>query len=192
VEIADLTTQLQEHESKARDLRLLVDSAPQVEAQYAQLARDYDVNKAQYAALLASYDKSKLGERADDAGSVRFQVVQPPTVSFRPVSPKRPALLAEVLVAALIFGAAVAYALDQMNPVLGSAVVVAQQTGLKVLAEVGPAFPTIATATWRRELRQVSIVLICLVAVLLIEVSLSRAGLRLDLPTLQHMVRSWA
>ncbi len=192
VEIADLSTQLQQHEAKSRDLRLLVDSAPQVEAQYAQLSRDYDVNKAQYAALLASYDKSKLGERADDAGSVRFQVVQPPTVSFKPVSPKRSALLAEVLIAALIFGAAVAYALDQMNPVLGSAVGVAQQTGLKVLAEVGPAFPTIATATWRRELRQVSIVLICLVAVLLVELSLSRAGLRLDLPSLRHMVQTWA
>ncbi len=141
VEIADLTTQLAQHESKARDLRQLVDTAPQVEADFAQLSRDYDVNKAQYAALLSSYDKSKLGQRADDAGSVRFQIVQAPTVSFKPVSPKRPALLAEVFVAALVAGAALAYALDQLNPVIGSAVAVAQLTGLRVLAEVGTAFP---------------------------------------------------
>jgi polysaccharide chain length determinant protein (PEP-CTERM system associated) len=191
VEIADLRTQLEEHESKANGLHKLVDTAPQVEAEYAQLSRDYDVNKAQYAALLSSYDKSKLGQRADDAGSVRFQIVQPPTVSFKPVSPKRPALLAAVLVAALAFGVVVAYALDQMNPVLGSALAVAQQTGLKVLAEVGPAFPTLGSAIWRRELRQVSIAIVCLVAVFLIELSVSRAGLRLDLPALQHMVRTW-
>ena len=52
VEIADLRTQLEQHESKAHDLHQLVDTAPQVEADYAQLTRDYDVNKAQYAALL--------------------------------------------------------------------------------------------------------------------------------------------
>ncbi|HEV2702995.1 MAG TPA: XrtA system polysaccharide chain length determinant [Steroidobacteraceae bacterium] len=191
VDIADMRTQLEEHETKARDLRQLVDSAPQVEAQYAQLARDYDVNKAQYTALLSSYDKSKLGQRADDAGSVRFQIVQPPSVSFKPVSPKRTGLLAEVLLAALAIGVAVAYALDQSDPVLGSAKAVAQQTGLTVLAEVGAAFPTVSDASWRRELRQVSIAMACLVAVFVIELSFSRAGFRLDLPALQHMVRTW-
>ena len=191
VDIADLRTQLEQHESKAHDLHLLLDTAPQVEAQYAQLSRDYDVNKAQYAALLASYDKSKLGQSADAAGSVGFHIVQPPTVSFKPVSPKRTALLAEVLVLALVAGAALAYALDQSNPVLGSAVSVAQLTGLTVLAEVGTAFPTQASVTSRRELRQVSIAIVCLVAVFLIELSLSRAGLRLDIPALQHMVRTW-
>ena len=56
-----------------------MNSAPQVEAEYQQLNRDYDVNKAQYTALLESYQKARLGERADNAGSVRFEVVLPPT-----------------------------------------------------------------------------------------------------------------
>jgi len=192
VEIADLRTQLDEHESKAHDLHQLVDTAPQVEAEYAQLTRDYDVNKAQYAALLSSYDKSKLGQSADAAGSVGFHIVQPPTVSFKPVSPKRTALLAEVLLMALAAGAALAYALDQFNPVLGSGVAVAQLTGLTILAEVGPAFPTRESATSRRELRHVAIAIVCLVAVFLVGLSLSRAGLRLSIPGLQQMVRTWA
>jgi polysaccharide chain length determinant protein (PEP-CTERM system associated) len=191
VEIADLRTQLDQHESKAHDLHQLVDTAPQVEADYAQLTRDYDVNKAQYAALLSSYDKSKLGQSADAAGSVGFHIVQPPTVSFKPVSPKRPALLVEVLLLALAAGAALAYALDQFNPVLGSGVAVAQLTGLTILAEVGSAFPTRERLTARREVRQLSIALICLVTVLIVELSLSRAGLRLDFPALQQMVRTW-
>jgi polysaccharide chain length determinant protein (PEP-CTERM system associated) len=191
VEIADLRTQLEQHESKAHDLNKLVDTAPQVEADYSQLTRDYDINKAQYAALLSSYDKSKLGQSADAAGSVGFHIVQPPTVSFKPVSPRRSALLAEVLVVALAAGVALAYALDQFNPVLGSAGAVAQLTGLTVLAEVGPAFPTRAKVISRRELRHVSIAVVCLVAVFLVELSLSGAGLRLDIPALQHMVRTW-
>lgn len=191
VEIADLRTQLEQHESKAHDLHQLVDTAPQVEAQYAQLTRDYDVNKAQYTALLSSYDKSKLGQSADAAGSVGFHIVQAPTVSFNPVSPKRPTLLAEVLVVALAAGLGLAYVLDQFNPVVGSSNAVAQLTGLTVLAEVGSAFPTRARVTARREVRHVSIAIVCLVAVFLIELSMSRAGLRLDFPALQDMVRTW-
>jgi polysaccharide chain length determinant protein (PEP-CTERM system associated) len=191
VDIADLHTQLEQHESKARELHQLVDTAPQVEAEYAQLTRDYDVNKAQYAALLSSYDKSKLGERADDAGSVRFQEVQPPTVSFRPVSPKRELLLAVILFAALGAGGALAYVLDQLNPVLGSASSVAQLTGLTVLAEVGPAFPTRARATSRSQLRHVTFAIACLVLVFLVGLTLSHAGIRLNIPALQEAVRTW-
>ena len=140
---------------------------------------------------LSSYDKSKLGQSADAAGSVGFHIVQPPTVSFKPVSPKRSALLAEVLLAALAVGAALAYALDQFNPVVGSGAAVAQLTGLTILAEVGSAFPTRARVTSRRELRHVSLALGCLIAVFIIELSLSNAGLRLDIPALQQMVRTW-
>ena len=76
VDIADLNTELAQHESKAAELRRMLDTAPQVEAEFAQLNRDYDVNKAQYTALLASLQKARLGERADDAGSIRFEVVR--------------------------------------------------------------------------------------------------------------------
>ena len=65
-------------EDTVADLRKRLNSAPQVEAEYQQLNRDYDVNKAEYTALLESYQKARLGEQADNAGSVRFEVVQPP------------------------------------------------------------------------------------------------------------------
>ena len=65
-----------------------------MEAEFQQLNRDYDVNKAQYTALLESYQKARLGERADNAGSVRFEVVLPPTAPVAPVSPQRTAMLA--------------------------------------------------------------------------------------------------
>ena len=93
---------------------------PQVEAEYTQLNRDYDANKAQYTALLAELQKARLGERADTAGSVRFEVVQPPTAGLRPAWPPRQLLLLAVLAAALAAGAAVAYALSHLQPVVAS------------------------------------------------------------------------
>ena len=95
VEIAALRRGLTQHEATVADLRQRLNTAPQVEAEYQQLNRDYDVNKAQYTALLESYQKARLGERADNAGSVRFEVraaavvardtdmAQPPAIAHR-------------------------------------------------------------------------------------------------------------
>jgi polysaccharide chain length determinant protein (PEP-CTERM system associated) len=191
VDIADLRMQLSQHQAKVQELRRLLNTAPQVEAEYAQLTRDYDVNKAHYAALLSNYQKARLGERADNAGSVRFQIVQPPTVSYRPVSPRRGMLLAGILLAALAAGGALAYKLDRLWPVVSSAEGLVKLTGVKIVGIVGQAYPTSARRAFRRELWQVSIAVACLVIACAVELSLSLAGLRLSLPALKHMVRAW-
>ena len=91
-----------------------------MEAEFQQLNRDYDVNKAQYTALLESYQKARLGERADNAGSVRFEVVLPPTAPVIPIWPKRTKLLAEVSVAALAAGAGWPMGCTCMKPIVSS------------------------------------------------------------------------
>jgi len=188
VDIADMHAQLAEHQTKAQELRKLLNTAPQVEAEYAQLSRDYDVNKAQYTALLSNYEKARLGERADNAGSVRFEVVQPPTVTFQPVSPPRSRLLAGLLLAALGMGGALAYGLAQLHPLVGSASAVAQLTGLVVLGVVGPAFPRATARIRRRQIWLVSFVMALLFASCAAAVIFSRAGMRLNIPALRHLV----
>jgi polysaccharide chain length determinant protein (PEP-CTERM system associated) len=189
VEIADLRTQLSEHEGKARQLRQMLNSAPQVEAEFAQLNRDYDVNKAQYTALLSSFEKARLGERADSAGSVKFQVVEPPTVSSRPVWPKRLVLLAGVLLGSLAAGIVIANRLDRLRPLVGSPSGLAGYTGVTVLAAVGSAFPTRARGERRREIVKVLAAAACLLLVFAVALMLSHKGLRLTLPgALQKLV----
>ena len=61
VEIAALRRELAQHQATVADLRQRLNTAPQVEAEFQQLNRDYDVNKAQYTALLESYQKARLG-----------------------------------------------------------------------------------------------------------------------------------
>ncbi len=151
VEIAALRSELAQHHAKAAELRARLDTAPQIEAEFAQLNRDYDVNKAQYTALLASYQKAQLGEQADSAGSVRFEVVQPPLASFQPVWPKRPMLLAGVLAAALALGGGLAYVLHLLRPVVGSARNLPELTGVVVLGVVGAAYPDLQRVGARRE-----------------------------------------
>jgi polysaccharide chain length determinant protein (PEP-CTERM system associated) len=179
VDIADLQAELAEHQSKAQQLQHLLDATPELQAQYAQLSRDYDINKQQYTALLQSYDKARLGERAGNAGAVRFEVVQPPTVSFSPVWPSRGKLLLGVLVAALAAGGALAYGLNQLRPVVGSPATLRQATGVAVIAVVGNAFPTRSAQLARREVRWFAIGVACLLAGFVLAVALSHAGVRL-------------
>jgi polysaccharide chain length determinant protein (PEP-CTERM system associated) len=188
VEIADLRTQLSEHEAKAHQLRGLLSTAPQVEAEYAQLNRDYDVNKAQYTALLANFEKARLGDRADNAGSVTFDVVQPPTVSVLPVWPQRGLSITLVLLAALGLGGALAYGLDRLRPVVGSDSRLAQLTGINVIAVAGSAFPAHASRVRRRELWWVSLAAASLLVAFLVVIALSHNGVRVNIPALQSLV----
>ena len=189
VEIADLGTQLAEHEAKARQLRELLNTAPQVEAEFAQLNRDYDVNKAQYTALLSSFEKARLGERADSAGSVKFQVVEPPTVSNRPVSPRRTMLLAGALLAALALGTVAANRLDRTRPLVGSSSGLTRVTGIPVLAAFGSAFPERSKRAFNWEIAKISAACAGLLLAFAAALLLSHHGARLAVSaTLQRLV----
>ncbi len=179
VEIAALRRELAQHQSTVADLRQRVNSAPQIEAEYQQLNRDYDVNKAQYTALLESYQKARLGERADNAGSVRFEVVLPPTSPLVPVWPKRTLLLAGIWLASLAVGAGVAYGLHMLKPVVSSVVGMNQLTTLPVLGVVSTAFPSRRQHVRRRELWRFAAAAFCLVLALALVAGLNRAGIRL-------------
>jgi hypothetical protein len=190
VDIAALRRQLGQHQNTVAELRQRLNSAPQVEAEYQQLNRDYDVNKAQYSALVESYQKARLGERADDAGSVRFEVVLPPTAPIVPAAPKRMALLAAVWLAALGLGAAVAYGMNLLKPVVGSLRVVHELTPFPVLGVVGAAFPTRESQEFRREVWRFSAATAGLIAAFAIALALNWAGIRVTEPEVHAVTQS--
>lgn len=179
VEIASLRGAIVQHRSKAAELRARLDTAPQVEADFAALNRDYDVNKAQYTALLASYEKARLGEQADNAGSVRFEIVQPPSANFAPVFPRRTLMLAGGLLLALAIGGGLAYLLQMLRPVVGSARSLSELTGLPVLGVVSAAFPGRMHSEVKRDLLQFATGAACLFAAFAIVLALNWGGFRL-------------
>jgi polysaccharide chain length determinant protein (PEP-CTERM system associated) len=136
VEIAAIRAELADRQQKVADYRRLVDTVPEVEAKYARLNRDYEVTKAQYTALVERLERAKLGEQAGATGSVRFEVIDPPNVPFRPASPNRALLIAAVLVSGLVVGAGLAYLLGQIKPVFFHGLSLAEATGLPVLGVV--------------------------------------------------------
>ncbi|HEY4751175.1 MAG TPA: XrtA system polysaccharide chain length determinant [Steroidobacteraceae bacterium] len=190
VDIADLNTELAQHESKVAELRRSLDTAPQVEAEFAQLNRDYDVNRAQYTALLGNLQKARLGERAANAGAVRFEVVQPPAAAFGPVWPRRKLFLSGILAAALAAGVALAYGLNYLFPVVSSAETLSKALGVPLLGQVTAAFPESEQRAFRRDLLRISMATVCLFVAFAVALVLSQTGYRLSLTALKHLVQA--
>lgn len=136
VDIAALRGAIADHQTRVADLRRMVDTAPEVEAQFARLNRDYDVTRAQYQALVERLERARLSEQAEETGVVRFEIVDPPSAAFKPVAPNRPLLIVAILLAGLAAGGALAYLLHQLRPVFGSVRQLNEITGLPVLGVV--------------------------------------------------------
>ncbi|HEU4654417.1 MAG TPA: XrtA system polysaccharide chain length determinant [Steroidobacteraceae bacterium] len=180
VEVAALRRELADHQKNVTDLRKMLDTMPQVEAEYARLNRDYDVTKANYTALVERLEKSRLGEEATTSGSVRFDVIEPPNAGFKPISPKRSIMVLGILVAALAAGGGVAYLMFQLKPTFTSVRGLAQATGLQVLGAISMSWLERDRTAVRRSYYRYGIAVGGLFVVAVIVLQLSRMGIRLS------------
>ncbi len=114
--VASLRAKLTSYESQYAQLKSAARLVPQAEAEFAQLNRDYDVQKKTYETLLARRESAAIGEGVQDAGGTQFRVIDPPRVSPTPVPPSRMALLGIVLLAAIGAGLAAAFAANEIMP----------------------------------------------------------------------------
>ena len=181
VEIASLRRQIADHQQKVADLRKMLDTMPQVEAEYARLNRDYDVTRANYTALVERLEKSRLGEEATSSGAVKFDVIEPSTAAFKPISPKRSILVVAILMVAMGVGAGVAFALHYLQPVFSSARGLAEVTGLQVLGVVSMTWlDRVARDRKRTYWRYAgAVVALCIVGVVVLQ--MNRMGIRIPL-----------
>lgn len=117
-----------------------VETMPQVEAELAQLTRDYDVLRVRYGELLQQLETAKLSDAVGQKDQVEFSVLDPPASLAQPVSPQRLLLLIGVLVLGLGAGGGAAFVMSRLNPVFDSLDSMRAVTDLPVLGAV--------SATW--------------------------------------------
>jgi hypothetical protein len=136
LEVSSLRAQLADRQGRVSQLRRMVNTLPEVEAELARLTRDYDVTKTQYDALLQRLESAKLSGQADRQDDFRIRVIEPPVRPLAPASPKLLYLLTGVLFGGLGIGLALAYLRSQLHPVYQSVRHLSSATGLKVLGAV--------------------------------------------------------
>jgi len=135
--VAALRARVAEYGARAAAAREALKSAPQIEAEAAQLNRDYAITKKNYEDLVARRQSAVMSGELDVASGVaEFRLIDPPRVAPKPVSPNRMVLLPGVLLAAIGAGVFFAFAAAQMRPTFASGEDLRKQTGLPLLGVV--------------------------------------------------------
>lgn len=174
-ELAEVRGQIGAQEQAIGGLRSRMDAIPQVEAELAQLNRDYQVNKAQYDQLLQRLESARISQRADQStGEVKFRVIEPPTMPTVPSGPERTLLSALVLLASLGAGIGFALLLQQVRPVFSTKDTLRQVTGLPVLGSVTAAVLHGFVPWYRRQTALVGGAIAALVGAFLINLLLQQ------------------
>ncbi len=179
VEIAALRARVTDGQRRTAELRKLVDTAPEVEAEFSRLNRDYDATRERYLAFVDRAEKAKVGDQAEETDAVRFEVIDPPVASFEPVAPQRPLLLAAVLVFGIGAGCGLAFLLHLIKPVFNSTRALNEITGLPVLGVVSKTWLDKYQVQQRNVYIRYSIGAATLVAAFLVVVRFNDLGVRL-------------
>jgi polysaccharide chain length determinant protein (PEP-CTERM system associated) len=135
--VASLSARVNEYQRRFSELRNASNRVPQVEQEYTQLMRDYDVYKKNYDELLARRESVTMsGEVESKTDTVDFRVIDPPFVPSQPAWPNRPLLLSLVALAGLAAGVAVAFLLSQLRRTVTDRRALRELTGLPLLGAV--------------------------------------------------------
>lgn len=137
VQVASLRARVGEFTNRLAQARVKLKTAPQIEAEAAQLNRDYAINKKNYEDLVARRQSAAMsGELESASGVADFRLIDPPRVSPRPVSPNRPLLLPAALVGAVLAGLLAAFVASQLRPVFEKASELRERLQLPVLGTI--------------------------------------------------------
>jgi polysaccharide chain length determinant protein (PEP-CTERM system associated) len=135
--VASLQARVAEYEARYKRTNNLLKTQPQLEAEYTQLNRDYDIHKKNYEQLVTRRESAELSGDLEAAGSVAdFRLIDPPRASSTPVAPNRLLLLPAGLLIALAAGLFVAFAASQIRPVFFDGKTLRDETGLPLLGTV--------------------------------------------------------
>jgi polysaccharide chain length determinant protein (PEP-CTERM system associated) len=134
---AELTTAHSRRQSAAETLQRLAamgEIGPKVEAELADLNREYGVLKAKYEDLLGRRESARISEAVETTGDkLQFRVVEAPHVLLVPVWPNRPLFNTVAFVLAVLAALAAGFLLDRLDDTVHSAETIRQTFGIRVL-----------------------------------------------------------
>lgn len=137
VQLAAARARVDEYSSRLSQARAKLKDAPKIEAEAAQLNRDYAIHKRAYEELASRRESATMYEKLDDAaGLAEFRVIEPARVPLRPATPNRPLLILASLAAAVAAGLAAAFLKAQMLPVFHRPSDLHAKLGLPLLGAV--------------------------------------------------------
>jgi polysaccharide chain length determinant protein (PEP-CTERM system associated) len=151
-QVASSSARAAELQSRLDSLRATAARYPQVEAELAQLNRDYDIIKRNYEQLVQRRESAAISQDVD-ANSLMtdFRIIEPPHVLPAPVFPSKKMMVLLGLIAALAAGVAATFVLVSVAPTVQSPAMLRRATARPVL---GVLSMQVDTALLRKERRE--------------------------------------
>jgi polysaccharide chain length determinant protein (PEP-CTERM system associated) len=139
--VAAMRARAAEYGIRYNELQAAANALPQIEAEYAQLTRDYEVIKSRYDKLLERRESAQItGDVEASDVAMGFRVIDPPRVPLTPSAPNRPRLISLVLLVALGGGLGAAFVFSQLRPTFRDERRLREATGLQVLGTIAMAW----------------------------------------------------
>jgi polysaccharide chain length determinant protein (PEP-CTERM system associated) len=155
VQVASLRARVAEYESRYARARESMKTAPQIEAEFAQLNRDYDINKKNYNDLVSRRESASMsGELENASGVADFRLIDPPRTSPKPVAPNRLLLMPMALLAALAAGFGISFVMSQLRSVFFDGRAMSESLGVPLLGVVSMVLDDGATSRRKSELKK--------------------------------------
>jgi polysaccharide chain length determinant protein (PEP-CTERM system associated) len=135
--VAAMKARVAEYDARYSELQAAANAQPQIDAEYKQLTRDYEVMRTRYNTLLERREQAQISGavEASDAG-IGFRIIDPPEVPLAPTAPDRPRLITLVLLAALGCGFGFAFLMTQLKITFDDERKLREASGIKVLGSV--------------------------------------------------------
>jgi len=152
-QVAALRARVNEYAMRYERLKSQSAEGPEIEAQFAQLNRDYAINRDNYTKLVERRESAKLsGELSSATDMLTFRVIDPPTAPLIPSGPNRVRLFSMVFAGALLSGLAAAFLMSQFRPTFLSQSALRDVTGIPILGAISMNWTPEQTIRRRRRL----------------------------------------
>lgn len=137
VQVASLRARVSEYEARYSRAKEQMKVAPQLEAELAQLNRDYAIHKKNYEDLVSRRESASISGELDNASGIAdFRLIDPPRVGDKPVAPNRVLLLPVALIMAFASGLGLTFLISQIRPVFFDGSTLRAVTSLPLLGVV--------------------------------------------------------
>ena len=149
--VASLRVRAGDMQARLSQLRASASRVPQIEAEMAQLNRDYEVIRTTYQTMVSRREKAALSEDVDARRSTQFRVIDPPRTAPQPVFPNRVAFASLIVLVALLAGVAATFLMVQLLPTFDNSRLLRNTTQRPALGSVSM---LVNAGTVRRARRQ--------------------------------------
>lgn len=136
-QVAALRARFMALTARYAELRQKARLIPEVESRFAQLNRDYAVEKQNYQNLVTRRESAKLSSDVGaSTGFADFRIIDPPRASPQPVAPNRRLALPLAFAASIAAGIAAAFLANQIMPTFRNSLALKQASVRPVLGVV--------------------------------------------------------